>query len=284
MNAPISIPYPKIEKPKASRTPPRLLNVVEIIDVSPSLRRIRLSGDNLLGFPADKNGSHIKVFIPRAGQNAPQLPWLENNTILWPPADQKPITRTYSVRHYCPVQNILDVEFVLHGAHSPASGWAQAAKLGDQIGIAGPGGPDPLLAPADWHFCMGDLTALPAISALLENMPANAQGHVLIHIENASEKFSLAAPQGVAVQWLVTPISHAKAKLLAAFTALNIPAKGSRSAFVAGENGCVVALREALRARLGLTKASLYAVPYWRHGQDEETYHQERHRIMDEVY
>lgn len=56
------------------------------------------------------------------------------------------------------------------------------------------------------------------------------------------------------------------------------------SAFIAGENASTVALRDVLRERLGLTKKNCYAVPYWRRGQNEEAYHQQRHAIMDQVY
>lgn len=58
----------------------------------------------------------------------------------------------------------------------------------------------------------------------------------------------------------------------------------SISAFIAGENGAVLACRKQLIQDFGLSKKQLYAIPYWRRGQDEETYHERRHEIMDEVY
>ena len=56
------------------------------------------------------------------------------------------------------------------------------------------------------------------------------------------------------------------------------------SALVAGENSLVLTVRDYLRTTFKLPKALLYAVPYWRNGQDEEGYHQQRHTIMDEEY
>lgn len=271
---------------KPARTPPRLLQVVRSQRIAPDVQRITLSGESLVGFPVQSHGAHIKIFLPRAHQTKPELPRLTEQGIQWPAAHDRPITRTYSVRAYRPDENELDIEFVMHGEgedSGPAAHWAAHAQPGDYIGVAGPGGPDPLLAPADWHLLAGDLTALPAIAALLENMPAQAQGFVFIESEAAANKLKLIHPRGIKVYWLVRDPQR---ELLVEAIKTVAPPIGvaSLSAFIAGENFAVVSIRDYLRTTYGLTKKNLYAIPYWRRGQDEETYHQERHRIMDEVY
>lgn len=276
------------EKP-APRTPPRLLEVIRTEQVSPSLQRITLGGTALHGFPCNKKGAHIKVFLPRAHQTQPQLPQLTAQGIQWPEANECPITRTYSVRDYRVEQNELDVDFVLHGEHSPASGWALTAKVGDFLGIAGPGGPDPLLSPADWHLLAGDMTALPAISALLEDLPASAQGFAFIETDHAEDQHALINHSQIVMCWVVRAISKegelSKEILLEAIKRVAPPlGTTSISAFIAGENSAVVSIRDYLREVYGLKKSHLYAVPYWRRGQDEEAYHKQRHEIMDQVY
>jgi len=289
---------------KPARTPPRLLQVVRTVRITPHLQRITLGGENLLGFPVHSHGMHIKVFVPRTHQQQPQLPQLTAQGIVWPAAHERPITRTYSVRQYRADVNELDIEFVMHaisthktdGTHkitgpnkidahtSPAASWASNAKPGDWIGIAGPGGPDPLLAPADWQLLAGDLTALPAIAALLENLPDSAQGFAFIESDDALDEIKLIHPAGIVVRWLVRA-TDGREVLLEAIKRIAPPLNvTSIAAFIAGENNAVVSIRDYLRATYGLHKRNLYAVPYWRRGQDEETYHQERHRIMDEVY
>lgn len=271
---------------KPTRTPPRLLQVVRSQPVTPNLQRITLSGESLRGFPQQSYGAHIKIFLPRAHQKKPELPRLTDAGIQWPSAVDRPITRTYTVRAYRPIENELDIEFVMHGhsEHSgPAAFWAAQAKPGDYLGIAGPGGPDPLLAAADWHLLAGDLTALPAIAALLENLPNDSQGCVFIESESIADQIDIVCPPGIAIHWLVRQ-SH-RELLVEAIKNIAPPfGTSSISAFIAGENFAVVSIRDYLRATYGLTKKNLYAIPYWRRGQDEETYHQERHRIMDEVY
>lgn len=271
----------------AKRTPPRLLQVVRAEYLSDAMRRITLSGNDLYGFPQDRNGAHIKVFLPRADQHKPVLPTLGPKGPVWPPAHLRPITRTYSVRRYCVEKNELDIDFVLHGADSPASGWASNAIPGDFLGVAGPGGPDPLLAPAKQHFIAGDLTALPAISALLESLPTSAQGHAVIEIDHEDFQQPVVNPTQIQLQWVLREpqVAASDNTLLRTIKKAPLPLPGqSVSGFVAGENGSVLAVRDYLRETYGLHKSELYAVPYWHRGQDEETYHQERHRIMDQIY
>ncbi|SFB87416.1 siderophore-interacting protein [Pseudoalteromonas denitrificans] len=269
------------EAPK--RVPPRLLCLVRKHYISPNLLRVTLTGEALKGFPINKNGSHIKLFIPREGETKPSLPRLTAAGIEWP--KNRPITRAYSVRKYHPDTNELDIDFVAHGKSSPASGWAVNANEGDFIGVAGPGGPDPLLAPADWHILAGDLTAVPAISAILETLDSKASGHVFIEVDNLVDKHFIAHPSGINIHWILRDVSRKKNALIEAINnvAPDIGVK-SISAFIAGENASVIACRDKLRVDYQLTKKNLYAVPYWRRGQDEETYHEERHTIMDQVY
>lgn len=271
----------------AKRTPPRLLQVVRAQFLSDVMRRITLSGNDLHGFPHDRNGAHIKVFLPRSDQHKPMLPTLGKNGPVWPEAHLRPITRTYSVRRYCAKTNELDIDFVLHGADSPASGWAANAAPGDYLGVAGPGGPDPLLSPADQHIIAGDLTALPAICALLESLPQQVQGCAVIEIDHDDFRQPIINNTRIQLHWVVRnpTLSAGENTLLQAISQAPLPLPGrSLSAFIAGENGSVLAVRDYLRQTYGLRKSDLYAVPYWRRGQDEETYHQERHRIMDQVY
>ncbi|MNO09507.1 Vibriobactin utilization protein ViuB [compost metagenome] len=48
-----------------------------------------------------------------------------------------------------------------------------------------------------------------------------------------------------------------------------------------GEEGLVVPLRRHVRRALEVDRSQVYAVPYWRHGKDEDAYHQDRHVVMD---
>ncbi|MCX4026890.1 siderophore-interacting protein [Spartinivicinus marinus] len=274
-------------KPAPKRTPPRLLQVVKSERISAHMQRITLAGEAIKGFPDDRNGAHIKVFLPLAHQDKPVLPTLGPTGVIWPPKEEKPITRTYSVRKYHPEREELEIDFVLHGADSPASGWALKAEPGDFLGVAGPGGPDPLLAPADWHIIAGDMTALPAIAALLEELPEHATGYVFIEVTDETEHQPLVTRSAVEIHWLYRGnlVAGKSTLQLDAIKQIEKPVNiKTMSAWVAGENSAVVNIRNYLKSKYGLTKKQLYAVPYWRYGFNEEGYHEERHRVMDEKY
>jgi len=267
---------------KPKRTPPRLLQVANKKPVGMGLTRITLSGPELTGFPVESNGAHIKVFLPQPHQKIPRLPELTDTGIKWPSAEDKPITRTYSVRAFRPLKNELDIDFVNHSSDSPASGWAVNAKKGDFLGIAGPGGPKPLIAPSQWYLFAGDLSALPAIAALIETLPNDARGKALVEVDDVNNMIPLKRPDLLDIEWIVR--KSGSEALLNRIKEIGIEVEVKSSAFIAGESRTVVNIRDHLVTHYSFTKKNLYAVPYWRRGDDEESYHSDRHKIMDEVY
>lgn len=53
-------------------------------------------------------------------------------------------------------------------------------------------------------------------------------------------------------------------------------------AWIAGEASAVVALRHYVRVERELERKQVDAVPYWKASEAEESYHDERHHVMDE--
>ncbi|MDO6424354.1 siderophore-interacting protein [Saccharophagus degradans] len=289
----------RVPTKKPKRLPPLMLTLVNRVQLSEALVRLTFTGDDLTRFKGVQKGAHIKLFFALAHQTKPVLPTLGENGPQWPPQNEKPIVRTYSLRAYREAKNEIDIEFVVHGegsdasAHSVASFWAQTAKIGAQIGLAGPGGPAPLIQAAPWHILAGDLTALPAIAGILEELPVTAKGLVFIEVPNSSFEIELKSPPNMFINWVHSEQQvNSEGGGLPLVSAVEKVLKGAAlwfgsaapSAFIAGENASTVALRDVLRERLGLTKKNCYAVPYWRRGQNEEAYHQQRHAIMDQVY
>lgn len=262
--------------------PPRLLRVLRSQQLSPSLRRIVLGGPELAGFPAQSEGAHIKLMLARPGQTIPVLPTLGPDGPIWPAPELCPIKRTYSVAAFDPQAGELSVDFVLHEHPGPAANWAQHAKIGDAIGVAGPACPPLFLANADFYLLAGDLSASPLIAAVLANLPVGARGLALIEINNPADARELARPAGVGLRWLLQNTTRASAsrQLLDAVQATPWP-EGQVSLTLAGESTQVVALRHYLMREHGLPRSAMYAVPYWKDQHDEEAYHVERHRIMD---
>lgn len=267
-----------MSEPKLARRAPRRLQVVATRQQSPLTRTIIAAGE-LDDFPQAAAGAHIKLFLPQPDEAEPELPTVDaHGKVAWPA--RRPVVRTYSVRHFDAARRELHIEFVLHEHGGPASRWAAAAAPGCCFGVAGPAGPLPVLPAADSYVFVGDLSARPAIASLLEHLPPTARGVVLCEVPTTEERRELVRPAGVETLWLVQ--GGASSQLARCSRQLALPF-GSFYAWVAGEHHAVVEIRDNLRRRFGLTRSRLYAVPYWKRGSDEETYHAQRHRTMDEL-
>lgn len=269
------------------RSAPRMIEVLRIEKPHPEVKRVVFSGEALFGFPSDMNGSHIKLFFPKKHQVEPQLPTLGEAGPIWPSAIDRPITRTYSVRYYDPLQNQLTVDFACHGHQGPAQHWLNQAKKGQRIGVAGPGGPNPLIHDAKNQIFIGDTSALAAVWALLET-PSPHKRHVFlvadhpVGFDQPLHCLQLFKPKDYPT--FTALYEHLLAQLRQHLMLNGITQDSDLSAFVAGENELVLSIRDYLKRDYKLIKKRLYAIPYWRLGDDEESYHQTRHQIMDEVY
>lgn len=264
------------------RTPPRMLRVRRIEQLSPRMRRIVLAGPALAGFPSDAEGGHIKLLLPRPGQAEPVLPTLGPDGPVWPPAGVRPIARTYTVSTCDPAAGELAVDFVLHDDSGPASAWAAGAREGSAVGVAGPGGPPRFVPGAGHYLLLGDSSAIPVLAAVMARLPPGACGHAFIEVPDRAEIRPLRCPPRVQVEWLIRGPRRpgSSTLLLDAARALQWP-RGTVSVTLAGESHQVVAVRAHLLGERGLAADCLYAVPYWKDLHTEEAYHAERHRIMD---
>ncbi|WP_145521750.1 siderophore-interacting protein [Yersinia aldovae] len=268
-------------KPLHRPTPPRLVQVKRIEDTSLHLRRITFHSPTLHDYPADCAGAHLKIFLPLAHQTQPELPVPGEKGPIWPAADIRPIVRTYSVRAARPQQLEIDIEFVMHENRGPAVDFARHAKAGDWIGITNPGGPDTLLPCAAYSYLVGDPSSLPAIAALLETLPTDAQGHTIIRVDSPQDVLDLIKPVGMALSWVIGG-TEKTIDVVNQFCTLDLPM--DKAAFwLAGEDKMVVQLRRYLRREKGCQRQQLYAIPYWREGMTEEIYHQKRHEVMDNI-
>lgn len=268
-------------KTKYRPTPPRLVQVKKVVDISPHLRRITFESPALHNYPPQCGGAHLKVFLPLAGQTQPELPVPGEKGPVWPAANVRPIVRTYSVRAIRPELCEIDIEFAIHDHHGPAVNFARNARPGDWLGITNPGGPETLLPAATYRYLVGDPSSLPAIAALLESLPADAKGHAIIRVNTPQDVLDLIKPAGVELSWVIGGTEKTQ-EVITQFCALNLSMEES-AFWIAGEDSLVVQLRRYLRREKGGDRQQLYAIPYWREGLNEEDYHHKRHQVMDNI-
>jgi NADPH-dependent ferric siderophore reductase len=247
------------------RPAPAPAAVVRTEQLSPTMVRVVLGG--LIDFrPSEFTDSYVKLIFPRVDHPLPlDLDRIKRDL----PAEQWPVVRTYSVRAFDTARHELTIDFVVHGTAGVAGPWAAAAQPGDSVFVRGPGGaysPDP---DADWHLLVGDESALPAIAAAIDALPAHAVGHVVVEVPGPASQIQLDTPEGVRMSWLHTGYGRVGNRLVDTVRGIEFPLSDVQ-AFVHGEAGWVAQIRRLLRVDRRLPGNRLSISGYWRIGNDEE--------------
>ncbi|USW97018.1 siderophore-interacting protein [Pseudomonas proteolytica] len=233
----------------------RRLEVLRVVDITPRMRRITLGGEQLAGFVSLGSDDHIKLLF---AQNAAEQAALESPTFSVKGEGPQPAMRDYTPRRIDLSRGELDIDFVLHG-DGPASTWAEQAKPGQHLHIAGPRGSMIVPDMFDSYLLIGDETAIPAIARRLEELPPGRKVLAVIEIADAHEQQALDSAADVQVIWVV----RGQDELLATVRELQVP-KGSLYAWVATETKLSRQVRRVLLDEHKLNDEFVKAVGYWR--------------------
>ena len=240
----------------------RRLEVLRGVDITPRMRRITLGGEQLAGFASLGSDDHINLLF---AQNAAEQAALESPTFSVKGEGPQPAMRDYTPRRVDLSSGELDIDFVLHG-DGPASTWAEQAKPGQHLHIAGPRGSMIVPDIFDSYLLVGDETALPAIARRLEELPAGRKVLAVIEIADEHEQQALDSAADVEVIWVV----RGRDDLLGAVRELQVP-QGSLYAWVATETKLSRQVRRVLLDEHTLNDEFVKAVGYWRaEGSSEE--------------
>ncbi|GAB4100595.1 siderophore-interacting protein [Sinomonas halotolerans] len=254
--------------------------------LSPHLVRIVAGGPGFAAF-AD-NGftdKYVKVAFPV------QLPggvWPDGPVDLAElkealPRDQWPVTRTYTVRAFDAAAGELTLDFVVHGDEGLAGPWAAAAQPGDRLVATGPGGAYSPAPDAAWHLFAGDESALPAIGAALEALPADARGLAFLEVGSGEDVIELAAPDGVELRWLSREgFPAGETLVLAEAVAESTWPDGTPHVFAHGERGAMKELRAVFKER-GVPREQLSLSGYWALGRVEDQFQAEKKLPIGQV-
>lgn len=249
-----AVPQPvrtRLDDPFAELTGPlaatrRLsFEVVESELMSPSMQRIVLTAPELDGFRYDP-GQDIMLLVAAEGT--------------------RPVRRRYTIRSLDRETLMLTLNVVRHG-DGPGERWVRAARPGDTIEGIGPRGKITTSPEADWHLFLGDESAMPAIFAMTESLPGDADATLAIEIPGPDDEQELLAPARTRLSWLHRLDGLAGDPALLAAEAAEIElAAGNGQAYLFGEASVVSKLREILAAR-GLRQDQVSPKAYWGRGR-----------------
>ncbi|MCX4558225.1 siderophore-interacting protein [Streptomyces phaeochromogenes] len=285
------------------------LQVTRTRRLSPSLVRVTFTGPDLHAFASNGQDQSLSLFLPRPGQQTPVMPmeygegwrqaWIDT------PEDVRAVMRSYTLRALRQDANgattEIDIDFVLHGTEpgaatpaGPASRWAADAGAGDRAVLLGPSVADNTAirfrppADADLILIWADETALPAASAILETLPAGTKARVWLEVPHTGDRVEPTTSADAEITWLVRDEAHADAPdedpdgtpaaapaeetplALEAIRTAQLPSAQAPYAWIAGESGCVKALRRHLVREREIDRRRVTFVGYWRRGLSEE--------------
>lgn len=258
------------EKPQMMQA---VLTVKEKIFLTPHYIRVILQGENMNQFAAARLGDNNKIIIPENRNTPIQLPNFERGRGGGNGA--RPTMRTYTLRHLDLENSLMSIDFVAHGDNGPASKWAINTEPGEELGVLMKVKDKPLLQPADWYLLVGDHTALPVISVMLESLPENAQGKAVIEVYGKEDVLELIKPNGIDIIWTFNNHPGEESTLTEYFHNADFPT-ASKFVFAAAEQKAVENIRENLRNNPNLQRHEWQALSYWKFGQSEDASSSER--------
>ncbi len=252
--------------PAGRRPPPpfRLVTVLRTERLSPRLRRVTLSGPALDGLIVEQPAASVRVLLPPPDGAELVIPdWAGNEFLL--PDGRRPTIRTLTPRRVDQQRLELDVDVVIHAAGAAAE-WAGAAEPGSQAAVSGPARGYMIDKDAPGFLLAGDETAIPAISQLLEHLPASRPVHAEIEAADPGARLALPPHPAATVNWRIRAAGAAPGDALVAAVRAAALEPETR-AWVAGEAAAVQRIRRLFFEERRLPRAHASVRGYWKYGR-----------------
>lgn len=184
-----------------------VLTVTRKTYITPTYLRVYLTGNDIPLFAETTVGANNKILIPPPGVEEIHFPKFDpiTQTMIAPAASVKPFIRTYTHRGIDLNNNEIWIDFIAHGDEGPASAWAISARKGDVLGVMMKRVKKELFPQAASYFLVGDATALPVISVILEQLPSEAEGIAIIEVNSKEDEQALTTQANIQVYGLITP-------------------------------------------------------------------------------
>jgi len=231
-----------------------MTQVDSVTQISPSFRRVRLTGD-FSGFL--DGGVHFRMLLGPEG-----APWpAETATGLdWPGGIDVWHRPPYTIRHMDPDAGWIDVDIFVHEG-GRVTEWTETVRPGDEMALTGPGGRN--VKQAAWMGLVGDETALPVILRALDAARPDTRGQAYILIADPADAQPVDLPDGMSLDWVLRRDGATLPDLLRQLS----PPATDRHVFFAGERQEASDAR-AISLGMGLSSAEFHAAAYWTAGRE----------------
>lgn len=231
--------------------------------LTPTMIRITLGGDaDLERFSTSGDpDERLVVVLPADGAHqAPAPTRMPDGTLDYPAGD--PPLRSYTVRTWDPATPEMIIDFVAHEG-GLAAAWAVRAEPGDVVYLSPARGWYRPPADAGWQLLAADLTGLPALGRIVEELPAGTRAHCVVEVADPGDVQEIATAGVVSWTWLVGGNGHGPSRLVEAVRDRGTP-PGRGYLWFAGEAAASRAMRKYVRRELGWPAERCTILGYWR--------------------
>ncbi len=242
--------------------------------VTPHLIRVYLENNDVSFFEDTTLGGTCKLLFPPLGiRDIHYAEYDETNKKWVSPSDKfKPVSRTYTLRNIDAANNQVVIDIANHGLNGPGSRWANEAKIGDRIGVSMKSKKKDLAPKTDFILLAADLTGLPAISTIIESLPANTKGIVWVELPPENEIHTIETKANLEFKWIINPEVGNGTALHTLVKKQNLPKRkeGKRFAYIAGESKSVKEIKSFFKDDLEWKKDEFYCTSHWKAGKAEK--------------
>lgn len=232
------------------RTVQRVRHEIKMRDVK--VTRISQTGANMLRLTF--GGEALEDFV--------SLSFDDHIKFIFSDGVAEPVRRDYTPLDHDRERRELSLEFVLH-AEGAATTWARQARIGSPAIIAGPRGSMIIPMDYDWHLLIGDLSALPAITRRVNELPASTRVRAIIEVNNVADIRQFDSAAKLEVSWVTSAT-----ELISAVRTMSLP-PGDGYTWAAGEGNTMKQVRTILLEEKGISKEAMRVAAYWKQGASD---------------
>lgn len=194
----------------------------------------------------------------------------ENGKWRWPEGSEPCPDRPYTVRRWDSSRYEMTIDIVAHES-GLATEWAKCARPGDRVGVCNPAGRFHLPKQTDWVLMVTDITGLPAVARVAEELPSGFKAYAHIEIPSEADRQLLETLADLDLVWHVLDTKNTGgkggSKLASIAGGITTLPAGSGYIYIAGEAKMVSQSRKHFRDTLGFDKNRIEAIGYWIEGQ-----------------
>lgn len=180
--------------------------------------------------------------------------------------EDRPVGAYYTVRSFRPDVGELGCDVYLHEPPGHVSRWAPDAAAGQPVALWGPRTAWAPPAATTDYLLAADETGLPALRAILEQLPAGAGGRAVVEVASPDDRLPLPSGPGIEVEWRYRDgRDPGTTDLLVDAVRDAVTPATTTYAWGGAETRAMSSIRRYLRHEVGLAREQVSMTGYWRH-------------------